>query len=78
MILRAAMASNLISPIFRRRFLIKARSNLKRAICGPCLHTDMSLAALDRLGNRHRPNCTDAASAGAYQPVAALFRVRFS
>jgi hypothetical protein len=42
------------------------------------LHTDMSLAALDRLGNRHRPNCTDAASAGAYQPVAALFRVRFS
>jgi hypothetical protein len=42
------------------------------------LHTDMSLVALDRLGNRHRPNCTDAASAGAYQPVAALFRVRFS
>jgi hypothetical protein len=33
------------------------------------LHTDMSLAALDRLGNRHRPNCTDAASAGACQPI---------
>src|SRR5580704_18283417 len=61
MILRAAMASNLISRISRRRFLTKARLNLKRAICGPCLHTDMSLAALDRLGNRHRPNCSDAA-----------------
>src|ERR1700738_2086004 len=61
MILPAAMASTLILPIFRRRFLTKARLNLKRAICGPCLHTDMSLAALDRLCNRHRPNCSDAA-----------------
>src|SRR3954464_6499214 len=57
--LRAAMDSNSISRIFRRRFLIPVRLDLRRAICSLYSHTGMKLAALDRLWNHPPPKRTD-------------------